>query len=80
MLSVCLTTFKGFIKRNTFVFADNGSFVAESFSSVNEAIAYIKNNIIEIVENNNVNTLYAVIDFENQTTQFVKLQFDVVPA
>lgn len=65
---------------NTFVFADNGSIIAENLGSVNEAIAYIKNNIIEIVENTNVNTLYAIVDFENQTTQFVKLQFDVVPA
>ena len=65
---------------NTFVFADNGSLIADNLNSVDEAIAYIKNNIIEIVENNNVNTLYAIVDFENQTTQFVKLQFDVVPA
>lgn len=65
---------------NTFIFADNGSLIAENLGSVNEAIAYIKNNIIEIVENNNVNTLYAIVDFENQTTQFVKLQFEVVPA
>lgn len=64
---------------NTFVFGDNGSLIAENLSSVNEAIAYIKNNIIEIVENNNVNTLYAIVDFENQNTRFVKFQFDVVP-
>ena len=65
---------------NTFVFADNGSLIAENLGSANEAIAYIKNNILEIVENYNVNTRYAVIDFEKQTTQFVKLQYNVVPA
>lgn len=65
---------------STFVFADNGSLTADNLGSVNEALAYIKNNITEIVENNNVNTLYAIVDFENKTTQFVKLQFDVVPA
>lgn len=65
---------------NIFVFSENGSLIAENLDSVNEAIAYIKNNIIEIVEHNNINTLYAIIDFENQSTQFVKLQFNVVPA
>lgn len=65
---------------NTFVFGDTGSLIAENLGSVAEAIAYIKNNIIEIVENNNVNTMYAIVDFENQITQFVKLQFNVVPA
>lgn len=65
---------------NTFIFADNRSIIAENFGSVNEAIAYIKNNITGIVETNDANTLYVIIDFENQTTQFVKLQFEVVPA
>lgn len=65
---------------NTFVFSENGSLVAENLGSVNEAISYINYNIFEIVENNNVNTLYyAIVDFENQSTQFVKLQINVVP-
>jgi hypothetical protein len=64
---------------NTFVFSENGSLVAENLGSVNEAISYINYNICEIVENNDVNTLYAIVDFENQSTQFVKLQINVVP-
>lgn len=65
---------------NTFVFSENGSLVAENLGSVNEALAFITYNISEVIECNSVSTLFAIIDFENQSTQFVKLQINVVPA
>lgn len=65
---------------NTFVFSENGSVVAENLGSINEAIAFITNNISEVIECNSKSTLFVIIDFENQITQFVKLQINVVPA
>ena len=65
---------------NVFVFSSNGNLVAENLSTVQEALAYVKYNAVEIMENNDINATYVVVDFENGQSHFVKLQFDVVPA
>ena len=65
---------------NVFVFSSNGNVVVENLSTVQEALAYIKYNAADIIENNDINTTYVVVDFENGQSHFVKLQFEVVPA
>ena len=65
---------------NVFVFSSNGNLVAENLSTVQEALAYVKYNAVEIMENNAIAATYVIVDFENGQSHFVKLQIEVVSA
>lgn len=62
------------------IFSEDGALVGEYLPSVNKAIAYINNNIKEIMENNEFSAVYVIVDFKNKTSNFVKIGFGVVPA
>lgn len=63
-----------------FAFSSNGNVVAENLSTVQRALEHIKHNALSIIEDNDITATYAIVDFETGYTQFVKFQFEVVPA
>lgn len=63
-----------------FVFSSTGNIIAENLSTVQEALAFIKYNAADIINDSDINATYVIVDFENGQSQFVKLQFEVVPA
>ena len=65
---------------SVFIFNEDGAIIAENLLSIEEAVAYIKGNIKEIMEDNRISTIYVIVDFENKTSNFIKIGFEVVPA
>lgn len=63
-----------------FVFSSTGHIIAENLNTAQEALAHIKNNAADIINDSDINATYAIVDFENKITYYVKLRFDVVPA
>ena len=63
-----------------FVFSSTGNVIAENLSTVQEALAFIKYNAADIINDSDINATYAIVDFENGQSHFVKLQFEVVSA
>lgn len=62
-----------------FVFSSNGNVIAENLNTAQEALAFIKHNVADIIENNGIDAAYVIVDFENGQSQFVEIQFNVVP-
>lgn len=62
-----------------FVFSSTGNVIAENISTVQEALAFIKYNVADIINDTDINATYVIVDFENGKSHFVKLQFEVVP-
>lgn len=65
---------------SVFVFSEDGLLIGEDLPSVNAALAYINDNIKEVMEIDEISTVYVIIDFKNKISNFVKIGFGVVPA
>lgn len=63
-----------------FVFSSTGHIIAENLNTVQEAFAFIKYNAADIINDADISATFAIVDFENKITHYVKLQFEVVPA